>query len=474
MATAPAIQTNVPAIDWTPAGPVLPTETQILTGVQQDLNTAFGGNLNPALETPQGQLASSLTAIIADANANLALVANQVDPDYAEGLWQDAIGKIYFLTRIPAAGTVVQCQCLGLAGTVIPIGAMAQDTSNNQYACTQGGTIPPGGSITLEFTNVAPGPIGCPAGTLTTIYSAIPGWDTITNPQPGVLGNLVETRQAFEVRRKASVALNSQGSPSAVNAAVLAVPGVLNAYTIDNPQNTPQTIGGVTLAPNSIYCAVVGGEASAVAQAIWSKKSAGCNYNGNTQVTVTDPTIGSNPLPQYQVSFEIPAELPFFFNVQIMASSLLPTNIVALIQQAIINAFAGLDGGPAAAIGSTQYASRYYATVAAVASACEVVSIQIAPQASITGSISGTTLTVTEATGAPLQVGSVLSGSGLAANTTITALGSGTGGLGTYTVSNSQTVASEAMTALLFVNYAPVNINQMPTVSAANISVAQV
>ena len=66
--------------------------------------------------------------------------------------------------------------------------------------------------------------------------------------------------------------------------------------------------------------------------------------------------------------------------------------------------------------------------------------------ASVTGSISGTTLTVTAVGSGVLQVGQTLSGSGVTAGTKITAFGTGTGGNGTYTVSASQTVASTTIT----------------------------
>ena len=64
--------------------------------------------------------------------------------------------------------------------------------------------------------------------------------------------------------------------------------------------------------------------------------------------------------------------------------------------------------------------------------------------ATVTGSISGTTLTVTEADGT-LAVGHILRGSGIQPGTTITALGTGTGGIGTYTVSTSQTVVTTSI-----------------------------
>ena len=65
----------------------------------------------------------------------------------------------------------------------------------------------------------------------------------------------------------------------------------------------------------------------------------------------------------------------------------------------------------------------------------------------VTGSISGTTLTITAATAGSLQVGSVLDGTGVLPGTTITALGTGTGGTGTYTVNISQSVVSTALTS---------------------------
>lgn len=66
------------------------------------------------------------------------------------------------------------------------------------------------------------------------------------------------------------------------------------------------------------------------------------------------------------------------------------------------------------------------------------------PQASaFLGSISGVVLTVTQIAYGALFVGSVLTGPGITAGTKVTAFGTGTGGVGTYTVQNSQTISSE-------------------------------
>ena len=68
-------------------------------------------------------------------------------------------------------------------------------------------------------------------------------------------------------------------------------------------------------------------------------------------------------------------------------------------------------------------------------------------QNTFTASISGTTMTVTadNDNSTNLAVGQTVAGTGVLAGTTVTAFLTGTGGPGTYTVSQSQTVASETM-----------------------------
>jgi len=62
-----------------------------------------------------------------------------------------------------------------------------------------------------------------------------------------------------------------------------------------------------------------------------------------------------------------------------------------------------------------------------------------------TGSTSGTTLTVASVSSGTIAVGQSLFGIGVLPETVITALGTGTGGAGTYTINRSQTVANSVM-----------------------------
>jgi len=466
--------TNVPSLQFTTAGVSVPTDADILAGVQADQNYAFGATLNPALETPQGQLATSVAAIISDKDSQLAYLFNQINPDYASGRFQDAIGRIYYLTRIAAAGTVVSTTCYGAQGTVIPVGATAKDASTGYiYSVTTGGTIPVGGSVAITFTCQTTGPIAVPSAL--AIYQTIPGWDSITVGS-GTVGRDVETRTEFEIRRQASVALNASNSNQAILASVLNVAGVLSAYVVDNPQNTSQVVGGVTLPANSLYVAVVGGVTADVATAIWNKKVPGCSYYaGNTNYTVSDTSVAA-PYPTYTVYYETPASIALQFLVIIKSNTLLPSDIETVVGNAVVSAAAGGDGGEPITIGATLYVSRYYQPISDSNANVELIDAYVADKSTecvFTGSISGTTLTVSAVTSGTLSVGQNLIGVGITAGTTITALGTGTGGTGTYTVSVTQNVGSESMESNVFASLQNSNIDQILTITAADVHVQQ-
>ena len=72
----------------------------------------------------------------------------------------------------------------------------------------------------------------------------------------------------------------------------------------------------------------------------------------------------------------------------------------------------------------------------------------VASPAIVTGAIAGTTLTVSAVTSGTLKIGQTIEGSGVTDGTIITAFGTGSGGVGTYTVSASQTVSSTTIYAL--------------------------
>jgi hypothetical protein len=231
-------------------------------------------------------------------------------------------------------------------------------------------------------------------------------------------------------------------------------------------------VAGVSVPANSIYISVVGGTDLDVAQAILSKKAPGCGYGGNTTVTAYDSNqLYSNPIP-YQVTFERPAALQILFSVVLFNNATIPSNAAALIQAAIINAFAGGDGKERARVGTVLLASRFIAPVEALGAWAQIRTLTIGsnntPVATFTGSIAGTTLTTSAPSGV-IAIGQTVSdAAGVVAVGTVITGGSGS----SWTVSVSQTVTSRAMFGTL-PNQSAVSVNasQVPEVAADNIAV---
>ena len=86
----------------------------------------------------------------------------------------------------------------------------------------------------------------------------------------------------------------------------------------------------------------------------------------------------------------------------------------------------------------------------------------------LTASIAGSTLTVTAAAASTLAVGQQITGSGVPANTFIVALGTGTGGTGTYFLNTASTVASSSLTATVVYD---LNINNASIATGQTVSV---
>ena len=177
----------------------------------------------------------------------------------------------------------------------------------------------------------------------------------------------------------------------------------------------------------------------------------------------TDTAVGnffgllSNEYAQSQIYFDgyingtqIPAALLFsqYSDVAVSAwARSAPLGTTTLTQlQALSGAFdVTIDGTLKSA------ASVGFSSVTSFTAAAELLATNLGIEGAVvatgvTGAISGTTLSVTAITSGALSVGDVIGGTGVMAGTYISALGTGTGGIGTYTISTPQMVTSEALT----------------------------
>lgn len=346
----------------------------IRAAVASDWQEAFAVDentptLNTEPETPAGQLVDGMTALIVMKDNEVLKLGNMFNPLTATGIYQDALGKIYFIDRLVAQATVVTCTCMGLPGTVIPQGSIVEDSAGNQYTSLAAATIGSNNSVSVVFSCTTPGPVQVNSSTVNKIVTVIPGWDSVTNPAAGVTGRLAETQTEFETRRYASVAKNSHGLSESVGGSIANLTDVVASKIVQNRTGEQVTILGVAVPAHSVYLSVYGGTPEEIGQVIYNKLDAGCGTAGNTSVTVTDPVNGSQNVFYYTV--------PDVTNVYVQVTTAPDavydeTNIV----NAILNNFNGGSTYPKAIMGETIYASRFYQDIIS-AGLSELVQVEV-------------------------------------------------------------------------------------------------
>lgn len=332
--------------------------------------------LNTDPESPAGQIIDSMAVLVTAKDAEVLEVANQFNPAVADGRWQDALAKIYFITRKTAEPTVVSCQCVGLQGTVIPAGAIIRNSDGYRLKSLGAVTIPAAGTVDAEFACEETGPIDIAAGTCTEIITVIPGWDTVSNAVAGVQGRDAESRAEFEYRRHASVAQNAHGSVAALYGTLANIPGVLDLQVLENRGDTADTFWGVSVPGHSVAVCIYGGADAAIAEAMYNKLGNGCGTTGGTTITHT-PTNGA------VYSYEIlrPTTSAFKIKVTIRRTDQTPATIVNDLQAALLGDFYGNDensGNTRVGLAQTVYASRFTVAAIKTAGVADLVSIEVA------------------------------------------------------------------------------------------------
>ncbi len=365
-------------------GLVAPDTIDIRDSVAQEWITAFAEPDQPQLDvepmTPAGQLIDGETAEIEAKNADILYLSNQFNPQVSTGRWQDALGFIYFLRRKVAEPTVVTCQLTGLNGTIIPYGALVKSGDGIPLMCNRAVTIVDGVAETTFRTTVT-GPISIPSGSVNSITTTIPGWDTITNEDAGVTGRDIEPRAEFEARRYASVAANAHGSVGALYGTLNDISGengVLDVQVLENVGPDPIVKYGVTVPGHGVTICIFGGSDEEIAKIIYEKKDAGCDTGGNTDITYTAADY-SNAVYNYKILR--PETINFWVNVKLGSISTVTPSVVEAIKQAIYSDFLGENihtQQPRVGLAQTVYASRFYHAVTALEGVKNLLEVTIA------------------------------------------------------------------------------------------------
>lgn len=297
-----------------------------------------GSTLNTEPSTPQGQLIDAITALVAEKDNDILYLANMFNPLKSQGIWQDALGKLYYLERHQAIASKAVIRCTGRTGVFIPTGAMVMSSfDGSTWSCVKGDSIKDNGFVDLEFDCNQTGPIAAPPNSLTKIIKTVSGWDTANNENAAIVGQDTESAAAFESRRYKSVAYNSRSSIQSAYSKVAALDGVIAVCIRQNRSSQEMFIDGVAIKAHSVYTCVLGGNDNEIAKALYNSISAGCAYTGSTEIEVKDDITRARD----KIRFSRPNERAICVEVEIRESDLLPPNVEELIKNTIYNNFYG-------------------------------------------------------------------------------------------------------------------------------------
>lgn len=307
-------------------GLIIPDTSATRDGVIADFRAAFGNDIDIDPSSPSGLLIALHTELRDFVIRNNADLANQINPDYATGVFLDAIfGLTDAQGRRPATRSILNGVVLtGEAGTFVPAGTLAAGLDGNQWALVEGVTIPQAGSISASFEAVEYGAIPCEVGQLQTFVTSILGLISVHNPTAASLGHDEEKDIHVRRRRRDTLAIQSMSTPEAVRSRVMALDGVNSLQFLENAEPTQKIIAGITMKPHSIWVCVDGGEDGEIAQALFAVKTSGAGYNGAVQIDISD----SRSQVLYPVNFDRPVERAILIRVTVRQSVFDAQNLI--------------------------------------------------------------------------------------------------------------------------------------------------
>lgn len=253
----------------------------------------YGSDINLASNTPDGQMMNIFIQTVLDLQDLLVAIYNSFDPDNAVGVTLDQRcaqngiqrqGGTYTITPI----TVVNSQSVNLYGLdqdEQEVYTVADNAGNRWFLQeTQLGLA--AGTHSLSFRAEDPGAQLTIPNTITVPVTIVLGVTSVNNPTTyTTLGENEESDAALKIRRQQSVALSSQGYLQGLLAALENISGVTSAFVYENNTDATDSDG---VPSHSIWVIIAGAPDNAlVADAIYTKRNAGCGMYGETDYTIT-------------------------------------------------------------------------------------------------------------------------------------------------------------------------------------------
>lgn len=325
-----------PVCQITAAGMARPSFADCLGWVVSTYQAIYGADAALDVDTQDGQWLRSLADALHQSNGVSLAVFNAFAPSSAQGTNLSRLVALNGLRRKLASRSSVDLRIIGQANTTI-VGGTAAGEDGALWLLPDTVTIPFAGEITVTAQAEDLGAVTAAANTITTIPNPVPGWQSVTNPEPATPGAPIETDPQLRARRAVATTKPSRTILEGMAAEIADLPGVTRVKAYENTGRVPDADG---LPPGATAFVVKGGDVDAIAQAIGLNKANGSILAGTTQGRYTDGAGITRLLAFYR-----PHAVPLGFRVVLRKKAGYTADVAAAIRTALVNWVAARDYG---------------------------------------------------------------------------------------------------------------------------------
>lgn len=269
------------------------TTTELLELLVVAFQYIYGSDSNLDQSSPDGQLLNIFAQGGTDIRELLMQIYNSFDPDNCSGRILDsrcAINNVFrkggTFTTVPIDITTNNTVTLqGLDDNYNDVNATGytiQDSAGNQFILVSTQTLQAGTTRVL-FRSKEIGAVQTTLNTITIPVTIVLGVVSVNNPVDATEGVDEESDYNLKIRRRQSVSIGSSGYLNGLLATVLQLDGVSDAALYENYTGEVDANGTPA---HCMWLVVEGGSSADIADAIYRKKSYGCNMRGNETYTI--------------------------------------------------------------------------------------------------------------------------------------------------------------------------------------------
>lgn len=253
----------------------------------------------------------------------------------ASGYALEMLCSIFGLYRLGATKAIGDVVFTGTNGTVIPVNFQVESIAGQIYKTTTSGTIPAGGTLTLQVIANEFGEVGnASANQITVIPFALVGLTSVNNIVAMSGGSETETDP--QLRKRYTIYQQGAGKSTikAVTFAIAQVPNCTKVLVLENDTHMVNSRGDQ---PHSIHCYVEGGLDEDVWYAIYQSRGGGIYTNGSN---VRTPPYEN----KYRSAFDRFIYLDLTFSVKIQVrDDLWNEEFIAQMKEDIMTSINKLD-----------------------------------------------------------------------------------------------------------------------------------